>query len=134
MRIVEERLELPDRLTLVVENRPASCDPPWIHQRAAIRHGTLLGRDLALYFAAESVGIGETDLAARQKTDLIAHVSFAKYGCRVKGRVRAARRVRADVVGDSSGRTAQKRGGCRASRVAEEQIGLRLRRLCFEGG
>ena len=65
----EERLVLPDRLALVVEDRPATADPARGDVYGRLRLIALpraerprLGLDLLLDLAAEAIGIAEADL------------------------------------------------------------------------
>ncbi len=51
----EERLVLPDRLSLVVEDRPAAAHPAWFDVRASFLDRSGLGLDLTLNGAAKAV-------------------------------------------------------------------------------
>ena len=69
VRVVEERLVLPDRFAFVVEDRPATADPAWRSLTSSLATAvisdvmrTWFGLDLLLDLAAEAVGVGEADL------------------------------------------------------------------------
>ena len=62
MRATEERLVLPDRLALVVEDGPATADPSWVDCGASFDERTGLCLNLLLDLATEAVGVAEAEL------------------------------------------------------------------------
>src|SRR5262245_14907531 len=59
VRIGEERLELPNRLAFVVEDRPAAADPAWSDLRTTFNERSGFGLDLLLDLAAKAIGVSE---------------------------------------------------------------------------
>ena len=122
MGVVKERLVLPDRLALVVEDRPAAADPARADPRPTVDERTGLGLDLLLDLAAEAVGIAQADLdlesAGRER---IAGVGFARErGCE-DGLLRCA--IPIQVVHDASGGLSQEERGV-AQRIGQEVLTL----------
>src|SRR5262249_7340423 len=55
--LAEEGFVLPDRVSLVVGDRPAATDPARIDNRAAFASGPWLCLNLLLDFTAEAIGV-----------------------------------------------------------------------------
>src|SRR5262245_10083329 len=65
VRVVKEWLELFNRFSLVVEDRPSTGDPSRADHGTAGRQGAGVGRELFLNFASESIGVAQAHLQSQ---------------------------------------------------------------------
>src|ERR1043166_2354619 len=147
MSCAEKRLVLSDRLSLIIEDRPAASDPARVcgrRLRVIEIERSRLALNLLLDFATEAVGVAEAELnleaLGRQRS---ADVSFAGQRRRASrlplrrvvriGLLRAPKAV--EVIDDSTSGIFQQHGGrgVRIGRV-KEGVELSLRRVCDKAG